>query len=370
MTDRSTVNQLNHLNALPSVTPADGSIDKKAEKRSRLENYVLSLPHSSREEVADAISSTAISLRPKTKLTTPGKVIKHTGQGKKCVQTGVIIPRGPLHKETVYGKIKQYNPKTKQLDEKAVVRYPLTSITREKDAEFIVDKHIRDLVIARLRAFNGDSKKAFSEPLYSDKAGKQQIKAVRCFTGGTNLMPVKKDESGETIGFAAPGANHHVALYVDANGEVREGVATFAHCVQRKLAGFPAIIKDPSAVWNVILSAPEKYDQEFLRQLPEDGLQYLMHMQINEMFILGLDDATFAKAIEEQDKKLLTQHLYRVQGLSASDYRFTLHTITASKPESYKPIDRRFRRIKSIGRLKDLNPHKVKVTNLGEIRLA
>ncbi len=366
-TTRSLVSQLNHLNTLQEVCPGATVERERGEKKSRLERYIASLPHLSRAQVFEALGSIAVSMKPKSKLTTPGKVIKHTGNGRKTVQTGLTIPRGPLHKETIYGKIKRYDQKTGELKEVSVVRYPLSQITRDKDAEYIVDGRIRKIVKERLAQFGGDAKKAFAEPLYSDKEGKQIIKSVRCFANLSNLIPVRRDADGREIGFAAAGSNHHVALYRDKDGKIKENVATFDHCVKRKLAGIDVVIKSPADVWTKILNSPDEYTEDFQNQLPEDGLTYWMHMQINEMFILGLDDATFAKAIESGDQKLLAQHLYRVQKLSKKDYTLTFHTVTISGPDKYRHGDRRFLRITSLDKFEQLNPKKVKVTNLGEI---
>ncbi len=74
--------------------------------------------------------------------------------GKNTFKKQVVLtPRGPLHEETLYGKIKQYETKKLKIDDKLNLD-KINSITN--------DKH-KNALKKRLQEFNNEPKKAFSE---------------------------------------------------------------------------------------------------------------------------------------------------------------------------------------------------------------
>ena len=92
-------------------------------------------------------------------------------------------------------------------------------------------------------------------------------------------------------------------------------------------------------------------------------------MQRNEMFILGMPEDDYQNAIQDNDYAMLSEYLYRVQSLSSGYYCFTRHVetdISKMKELANKPGNR-FYRVRNTKGLINLNPHKVKITNLGEI---
>ena len=87
------------------------------------------------------------------------------------------------------------------------------------------------------------------------------------------------------------------------------------------------------------------------------------------MFILGMPEDDYQNAIQEKDYAMLSEYLYRVQNLSSLYYCFAKHNesdISQMKVLANKPGER-FYRISSLKSMVGLNPHKVKITNLGEI---
>jgi CRISPR-associated endonuclease Csn1 len=196
------------------------------------------------------------------------------------------------------------------------------------------------------------------------------IKSVRCFTGLSAVVPVKKDEEGKDIGFVKPGNNHHIAIYTDKDGKKIEHVCTFWHAVERKKYGVPVIIKDASEVWDKIQLQPEgTYSESFLEKLPDVQLKLELSMQQNEMFVLGMTNEDIQLAIETKDYKTISDKLYRVQKLGSSDYTFRHHLETQLSDEDSARISKRFYRIKSTGSLFGLNPYKLKVDRLGNISM-
>ena len=90
---------------------------------------------------------------------------------------------------------------------------------------------------------------------------------------------------------------------------------------------------------------------------------------------MGMSEEEFQDAIRNNDYKILNKYLYRVQKLSKSEYCFRHHIETTVDDkyngEKNMMLSRQMEKlvyIKSIGALLEYNPHKVKITLLGEIQ--
>jgi CRISPR-associated endonuclease Csn1 len=252
-----------------------------------------------------------VSFRAGKKVTTPAKRAIYRKGKRINVQDGLLVPRGALTEETVYGK----------LGNKYVVKYPLTHPSMKVDD--IVDPTIREIVRARLAAFSGKAKDAFAKPLYSDAAQKMEIKTVRCYTGLQDkaVASVRFNAQGEPIGFAKTGNNHHIAIYQDVKGQYQESVVSFWQAVERKRYGLPIVIEDPKAIWDKLIDSD--LPQAFLSTLPQDDWQFVVSLQANEMFILGMEDGDFEMAMQNKDYQLLNKYLYRVQKIATKNYGIT-----------------------------------------------
>lgn len=402
--------------------------EKFDKKKNMLENYIFDQKPFSTAEVMDAASKIIVSFKSGKKVATFGvrKVIK---DGKKTiVQRDIIVPRGALSEESVYGKIKRLetnksikylfeNPQTivKQqiknlilerlalsdndpkkaieslrkrpiyLDkenttellfgscykEEVVAKYPISSI-KATDLDSIVDKGIREIIKRRLEQYGNKEKDAFKNleenPLWFNEEKQIPIKTVRCYTGLTSVVSVKKDETGKDIGFVKPGNNHHIAIYEDKNGNKQEQVVTFWQAVERKKYGIPVIIKDTNAIWNTILEKPDYFPETLKEVLPLDGWKYEFSLQQNEMFVLGLPKEEAEKAILDRNYKLLSSYLYRVQKIASKYYCFRLHLETQLNDSLEYKLANRFYRVRSFSAFEALNPVKVRINNLGEIK--
>ena len=341
-------------------------------------------------------------------------------------QEGVIIPRGALSEESVYGKIKRRvnetvklsssftdldsiinkthkalvkqrlasfdndpkkaftgltkNPiwvdaaKTQALTsveiltykDEYVIKYPIGSIT-VKDLPSIVDGGVRKAIEKRLEANNNNPKEAFKDlenkPVWLNEEKRISIKTVRCFTGLDAVAPVKYNDQKEAIGFVKPGNNHHIAIYVDKDGKKQEHTVTFWDAVERKMNDLPVIIKSPREVWDIILSDKDKYTQEFLSKLPQDGWTYLASMQQNEMFVFNLSIETLNEAIQNKDFGLISENLFRTRKITEGAYWFNHHLETEPR-ESLE--DKKLKRCiqASMGSFSGI---KVKLDTLGQI---
>ena len=428
-TTQDTIQRINTLHASRDELQKETSGNPVfySEKSTLLERWIKGKQPIPRHEVLEQVKQIAISIKAGKKVTTPGKR-KTYKQGKpKLIQTGLLIPRGQLHEETIYGQInvpvKTKNGTIRQ-EPKSVVRYKLgcgkgfvfsgketCKVEKDKKTDeyfitdeidkalsYIVDKHIREVIRQRLnrpfpegetyrtkaeqaqkdgRIYDGEEecKQALQgirnldiDPLFADKDGRIPILRVRCFTGLTLLQPLRYNSEGKPISFVSLGNNHHIALYKQTNGDIVEHVVTFWHAVERSTRGIPIVIKRPDDVWNDILNKPsDELPESFLNQLPYPNATYITSMQQNEMFILGMSQDEYQDAIACNNQTELCRHLYRVQSLSTNQYYFRLHIESENDKTLAGMKAGKFIRCKSIGSFLRLNPHKVTVTLLGKI---
>lgn len=348
---------------------------------------------------------------------------KATGKNK---DTGVIVPRGALHEQSVYGKIKVIEkdkplkylfensdkiviPKIKSLveerllenendsksalstlkknpiflnDEKTeilektscyndatVLKYKLQSL-KASQADDIVDERVKFLVKERLTQFGNKEKEAFKDTLWFNEEKQIPILTVRLFArpDAANLQAIKKDENGKDIGFVLTGNNHHIAIYEDKDNKLVQHSCTFWHAVERKKYKILPVIKSSSEIWNQLLN--KEFPQTFLDKLPTDNLDLKFSMQQNEMFILGLSTEEFDEAFKNNDKSLLSKHLYLVWSISNNDYWFRHHLETKNSDLKSIPTakdSKRYFRFKSVGAIVGNNPIKIRLNHLGEI---
>ena len=404
------------------------------EKCSLLEKYIIGEQPLSVDEVEKAVSNILISFKSGKKVAVWGTRKIGKKGNKKVIQEKIIVPRGSLSEESVYGKIKMqeadkpikylfenplliFNPNIKAkveerllmfdgdakkaiaslkkvpiyLDnEKTVVLEKATCLKDEYvikysvDTNFnktdkVVDPKIKEILQNRLKKFGGKEKEAFKDvqledktviKWYEDDGLERPIKSVRCFTGLSAVVPVKKDEEGKDIGFVKPGNNHHIAIYTNSEENKQQHVCTFWHAVERKKYSVPVIIQNTNEVWDKIQSQPDgTYPESFLGMLPPPNLNLLVSMQQNEMFLLNLPEE-LQKELDINDKSSLSKYLYLVWSVSDSDYWFRHHLET--KNSELKSVGRakessRYFRFQSLGSFFTSNPIKVRLNHLGDI---
>ena len=266
--------------------------------------------------------------------------------GKKHTNLGVAA-RGQLHKETVYGK------RTFNGEEAFHVRKPIESLETAKQIAKVVDESIRLLILKRVNELGGFVKDKVPANTFFivDENG---VKQPQIFLPNQNgaPVPILKVRVKENIGGAVklktnvnqwvnPRNNHHVLIYKDEKGNLKEEVVTFWTVVERKRTG------------------------QSVYQLPIDGKEIVTTLHINDMFLLGLSEDEINW--ENPDYKVLKEHLYRVQKLSSKFYEFRLVS-EASIQNNFQPF---YVRIQSFGDGKTgwdtFNPIKVKISVSGKI---
>jgi CRISPR-associated endonuclease Csn1 len=422
-TKQGFIHRINNLSAKGNRNEMYAEIGP-GKKGPLLDTYLAMQQPFTTRVVEEKASDILISFKAGKKTASPGKRKARMDGKMQVVQKGIIVPRGPLSEESIYGKIKAiergkplkflfehpenivqdrirllvqdrlniHNGNFKAalaslkkepiyLDEQredvlsvadcyqteVVIKYPLQSIT-SKDIDSIVDLKVRAIIKDRLDQYGNNSKEAFKTPLYFDETLKIPLRSVRLFTGLSSVEPVKTDDRGRQIGFVKPGNNHHIAIYADETGNLFEHSCTFWHAVDRKKYGIPVVIKQPSQAWNKILTEHRDLPDKFLTKLPVDPWTYRESLQQNEMFILGMENEDFNLAMQENQTEILSKYLYRVQKMSPSDYYFRHHLETEliDTPESKKA--KRFYRFNSIKAFMSVNPKKVFVDRLGTIK--
>lgn len=368
-TKQGYIQRINNLNSLKDVSFSSFNDERQnsetRQRLTRLERYIKMQPHFTTAEVQQAIESIAVSFKSGKRAASTGRRYIYKGGKRICVQQGIIIPRGALSEESVYGRIQDF----KTGKQEYVKKYDISSITL-KNIEDVIDKRIREILRTRLQQFGGKPEKAFAEPI-PDHQGRA-IRSVRCRTGLSATVPVRYNEQNEPIAFVKPGNNHHVAIYEDEKGKLQEHIVTFWHAVERKKYCIPTIITNPAKVWDMVT---DRMPESFLNQLPPSAnWEFKFSMQQNEMFILGMEEELYNDAIKKEDYATLSKYLYRVQKLAQCYYVFR-HHLETTVDDKYDGVKKealsiemgKMVRMQSLKSLSENNPHKVHISITGKI---
>jgi CRISPR-associated endonuclease Csn1 len=406
-----------------------------------------------RKEAKKHLEDILVSIKAKNKVVTRNTNITKTKNGEKHIVQQT--PRGELHEATMQGKIKQYETKEetinasfdkekiqtvankayreallKRLQEfnndpkkaftgkNSLDKNPLyldslhtnkvpskvkvvnfvdvytkrKPIDKDLKVEKVIDVQIRKILEARLKEYNGDSAKAFSNldenPIWLNKEKGIAIKRVT-IKGTSNVIALhsKKDKDGnyilnedgtkQAVDFVNTGNNHHVAVYkkpiidkktslpaTDEKGnikyELEEVVVSFFEATIRANNGEPIIDKT--------------YNQD-------KGWQFLFSMKQNEYFVFPrYETVTDVDGNEIQVKtfdpkdidllnpnnyQLISPNLFRVQKFTTKNYVFRHHLET--KVDNVSIILRGFtwRDFRSSKGLDEIV--KVRVNHIGQI---
>lgn len=210
-----------------------------------------------------------------------------------------------------------------------------------KSIEKVIDLKLRKILLVRLASFNGNAKEAFSNldenPIWQNMSQGIVLKSVK-ISGVSNAVALhdQKDHFGNLIldqngsnkpvDYVQTGSNHHVAIYMDAEGKLREKVVSFMDAVERI---------------NQKLN-PIDYDYN-----KSEGWQFLFTMKQNEIFVFPNEKTGFnPRDIDLMDKmkyQEILPNMFRVQKIAANNYffRHIYETTVEIKKElsglTYKP---------------------------------
>lgn len=327
-----------------------------------------------REDAERAVDRILVSHKKSTSILT---VRTHsTKKNGKTYKNVGIAARGQLHHQTVYG-----NNKHCKLDE-FVYSVAINSLSFNQ-LNNIIDANLKKAIIdVILKFFNSDEKIIFQKMIDKekniDKIAQKIIKEKvdKCLKEESFFMPnegkrykrlnKKEPENIERAPvpifkvrvkkvlsnaerlrdnikqYVDPQNNHHVLIYKDRAGNLKEDVVTFWTVVERKRKGFPVY------------------------QLPADGKEIITSLQINDMFLLGLNEEEIDW--ENIDYNLIKAHLYRVQSTSSKYYEFR----QVSNSQSQFKVSPVYEQIRNFGEGKTgwhtFNPIKVKISVSGRIQ--
>lgn len=430
-TSRSIIQRINTLHASrEDIRKEIKSSRKEWQENDLLQQWIKEKMPFDRKYVLHKVASILVSMKAGKKATVPGKRKIYKNGKPTIIQSDLRIPRGQLHEQTVYGAITQFSKNNKGIvlqTKEIVTRYKMGVGSMgyvfsgketcdviydkkknsfviidgiDKTINYIVDRHIRDVVRNRLneafpenetyrseaeealakgKKYDGkercqkalDQLRTLSEkPLYADKNKNIIIKSVRCYTGLSAVQPLRYNNNHEPISYVLTKNNHHVAIYKDENGKFQECIYTFWQVVERSKFKLPLIITDTKALWNEIQQREnlgDTFPDSLIQSLPLPNWTFVESLQLNDMFVMDINDDDFENYIATNNYEELGKKLYRIQNISSLDYSFRLHTDTTSKTTSDAALSKRYIRIKSIKAYMEHNPHKVKISLLGKI---
>ena len=363
------IQRLNRVSSESEREAMSGEIEMqkvtKTDKLSLLERWLTQRPHFSVRTVSDKVAEILISYRPGMRVVTRGRNIyrKKMADGREvtCVQRGVLVPRGELMEASLYGKI------ISQGRERIVKRYPLHDLKGE-----VVDPCLHELITAYNQELKSRERGVPIPPLYLDKDKRQEVRSVRCYVDKPSVssaIPIRFDERGTAITFVQSGNNHHLAVYRTPQGVLEESIVSFWDAVDRARYGIPLVITHPREVMEQVLQRGD-IPESVLKSLPPSDWMFVESLQQDEMVAIGLSDEELQSAIEAQDYRKLSEHLYRVQSLSSKYYVFRYHLETSVKDrKNTSGRIPKFHRVRNLPDYEKRNVRKVRVDLLGRISL-
>lgn len=282
------------------------------------------------------------------------------------------LSKNPIYLDGDKNKAMPETVECVKLVERYTTRRP---ITKDLKIDKVVDRGIRKILQARLDEY-GTADRAFGNlnenPIWLNREKGIAIKYVTLFASVDNLTALHTkqtkdgkpitDIEGNPIGidYVKPGSNHHVAIFVDENGNFQEHIVTMYEASQRAILGEPIV------------------DRNYNNHL---GWQFLFTMKQNEYFVFPriekqidetgaeLDVMTFDPTTIDLKNPgnyaLISPNLFRVQKMSSSYYVFRHHLETTVDNESKALRDITWKRITAINNLKGIV--KVRVNHIGEI---
>ena len=363
------IQRLNRVSSESEREAMSGEIEMqkvtKTDKLSLLERWLTQRPHFSVRTVSDKVAEILISYRPGKRVVTRGRNIyrKKTADGREvtCIQRGVLVPRGELMEASLYGKI------ISQGRGRIVKRYPLHDLKGE-----VVDPRLHELITAYNQELKSRERGVPIPPLYLDKDKRQEVRSVRCYVDKPSVssaIPIRFDERGTAITFVQSGNNHHLAVYRTPQGVLEESIVSFWDAVDRARYGIPLVITHPREVMEQVLQRGD-IPESVLKSLPPSDWMFVESLQQDEMVAIGLSDEELQSAIEAQDYRKLSEHLYRVQSLSSNYYVFRYHLETSVKDrKNTSGRIPKFHRVRNLPDYEKRNVRKVRVDLLGRISL-
>ena len=259
-----------------------------------------------------------------------------------------------LHTTSVPVKVRTVSMETVYTIRKAVAP--------DLNVDKVIDAKVKELLQKRLEEYGNDPKKAFvnldENPIWLNKEKGISIKRV-AIRGVNNAEPLheKRDHNGSLImdcngdripvDYVNTGNNHHVAIYMDSDGNLQEQVVSFYEAVARVSLGIPVI------------------DREYRK---DEGWEFMFTMKQNEYFVFPNPETGFdtneIDLMNPENYSLISPNLFRVQKLATKYYVFRHHLETTVE-EAKQLQNIAWKRISTPNSLK--GALKVRVNHIGQI---
>lgn len=286
-------------------------------------------------EAEDKIKSILVSYRNKKRLISKKKN-KYVHSKKRIIQDTFSI-RGTLHEETLYGQIT--HPETKL--NVFVVKKKVTDITSIKQVNKIVDKAIKEIILAHIETNGGETKikESLKKPVFiysKDKSKKIQIKTVRMIDPAANMIQLRPNENLNQ--YVSSGNNYCIAIYEDPETTKKKAYTiSFFEAAMKKLAKKPVI--EPM-IDNFRLAFTLTHDDLVIK--------YINHED----------------EIDWNNQSSLAKSLYRIAKFSGYDIYLVLHNYSNVNPDKYTKYAKGIAMKLTYNTLRAV---KVKLTSTGKI---
>lgn len=423
----SFIQYLNNMNARSDKSSSIYGIEQKElyrDSHGKL-RFVPPMPlNEFRSEAKKHLEDILVSIKAKNKVMTknPNKTKCAKGKTKTTLQ---LTPRGQLHNETIYGRIRQYATKEERVG---------SAFNAEKIAT-VANKRLREALAARLRQFDGDPKKAFTgqnslekKPIYLDAAHTvcvpPKVKTVTLEPTYTLRKEVNKDLNVEKVidphirrilkerlkeynnnakeafsnleenpiwlnkerGIAIKrvtisGVSNAIALHDkhDHHGKKlldSEGRPMPTDFVSTSNNHHVAIFRDAEGNLQEHIVSFFEATMRASQHLPvierdynkELGWQFLFTMKQNEYFVFPNEKTGFnpneTDLLDPKNYAEISRNLFRVQKLSSKYYVFRHHLETTVE-EKKELLGEKWKRIQTLNNLNGIV--KVRVNHIGQI---
>ena len=425
-TKHSYIQFLNNMNARSDKSGSIHAIERKELYRddSGKLKFLPPMPLDIfRAEAKRHLSEILVSIKAKNKVVTKNVNILKTKEGKR--RKVQLTPRGQLHKETIYGRIKRYAVKEEKVN---------ASFDEQKIAT-VANKRYRMALLERLKQYGGNAKKAFTgsnslqkHPLFVDEmhtvAVPDRVKTVMfeyLYTIRKEIAPDLKidkvvdahireilkerleqygndskkafsnldenpiwlnEEKGISIKrVTITGVSNAIALHdkhdnqgkliLDEGGKKQPadfvGTGNNHHvAIYQDAAG--NLQEDIVSFYEATARVKEGMpiiDKDYRKV---DGWQFLFSMKQNEYFVFPNEETGFNPSeidlLAPNNYHVVSQNLFRVQKLASGDYWFRHHleTTVDDKKELQEVT---WKRIQNIDKLRNIV--KVRINHIGQI---
>ena len=245
------------------------------------------------------------------------------GDAKKAFTGKNSLDKNPVYIDDDNTKQVSQKVKTVTYEDVFTIRKP---IDKDLKIDKVVDGRVRQILQERLDEYGGDAKNAFANldesPIWLNRERGIAIKRVTIY-GVSNAIALhdRRDMHGKKIlnsngaptpvDYVSTSNNHHVAIFLDENGNLQEHVVSFFEATERSRQNLPIV------------------DYEYNKHL---GWQFLFTMKRNEYFVFPNEKTGFnpneIDLLDPNNAAEISKNLFRVQKLATKDYFFRHHLET------------------------------------------